>query len=122
MKEVLTLRFVESETGEMEIDITPPNPSGAYLDVAIQLLGEQRQKAQPPVPDEMPFPLSEVPVSHMDRWMVASSFQHGNVLALRHSALGWLAYALPATFQAELVTNLERLAQQGAVAHPSSVQ
>lgn len=121
MKELLSARMVETDAGEVEFDITPPNPPGNHLDVLMQLLARQRQEAQPPVPEEMPFSMSDVPVATLGHWFVGDSFEHRNVLGLRHPALGWVVFALPTNFQEELAAQLQKLAQRQSE-RPSTTQ
>lgn len=122
MKEILSARIVETDAGEVEFDITPPNPPGNQLDVLMQVLAEQRQEAQPPVPEDMPFATDDVPVAPLNRWFVGDSFQHGDVLGMRHPALGWVVFALPATFLEELAAQLRQLAQRRKTERPTTSQ
>lgn len=122
MKEVISARIVETDSGDMEFQINPEIPKGNQIDVLLQLLGRQRQESQPPVPDQMPFAMEDVPVAKLTRWFVGESFEHGPVLGLRHPALGWISFVLPETFPAELERKLGELQQMKKAQHPGGRQ
>lgn len=108
MKELMSVRMVENDEGEIDLLIDPDDAAtGLHVDQLLRCLAAVRPQMQPAVPTAEPQ--GEVQVAPLGRWYVGDSFPHGTVLGLRHPAYGWLAYQLPADFLEDLRANLQKL-------------
>ncbi|MEQ5842099.1 hypothetical protein N0A02_21905 [Paraburkholderia acidicola] len=98
MNDVLTLDVVEKE-GEVALRFRIAERASVLktddIDSLIRRLILLRSQMQPP-PEVQPAVSNDYPLEMDPCWHVDYSPILGPVLMLRHSGIGWIAYALPA--------------------------
>ncbi|WP_133116933.1 hypothetical protein [Paraburkholderia acidicola] len=98
MNDVLTLDVVEKE-GEVALRFRIAEQTSVLktddIDSLIRRLILLRSQMQPP-PEVQPAVSNDYPLEMDPCWHVDYSPMLGPVLMLRHSGIGWIAYALPA--------------------------
>jgi len=92
MKELLSLKLLEDESGMLFIETEDDSPSVEMFDQLIRCLGKVRSEMKPPVsPTCEPMMMKTLPVVPEPGFFAAQVFPHGPVLLLRHPGFGWMA-------------------------------
>lgn len=116
-KTLFTVSLVEEESGDITVN-SEQDLDGADLDFLIQRLAIARMQLQPPVPEEPQIETGVEPhVEPFLKWAAGSTPEHGPVLAIRHSGLGWVWLRPSPGFATALQTALNETPHQKPTAH-----
>lgn len=107
MKELLSVRMVENDKGEIDLLIDPDEATGEHVDLLLRALSSARQQMQPPVLKEMPKQMSQIEVVPTPGWFLGGTFEQGLVLCWRHPSFGWLGFQVSDQIRKDLMQGLE---------------
>lgn len=102
MKELMSIKMIENEAGEIELMVDPDDVTGAHFDLLVQAISRVRAQFLPPVPEQPPQAMDQIPVVAGSAAFLGEVFPHGNVIGLRHPALGWVAFQVSQEFLQKL--------------------
>ena len=108
MKTLMTAELVEKDGirgVQLKSDLST-SPSAEDIEQLIQFLGRVRLESEPLPPSMEPPPGSQLTCQMDVRWVAQPTADDSLLLAIRHSAFGWLGIQFSAESEAALLTRL----------------